>query len=49
MCLIAGHALIGCEEILPRGRTLEETESPKHYLSTRRDDGPVSGRLRPSI
>ena len=49
VCVIARHALIGCEEILPRGRTLEEAESPEHYLGTRRDDGAVPGCLRPSI
>ena len=47
-CVI-GHALIGCEEILPRGRALEEIKSPERYLGTGRDDGSMPSRLRPSI
>jgi hypothetical protein len=46
VCVIVGHALTYCKEILSRGRALEEIESPEHHLCTGRDDRPVSSCLR---
>lgn len=42
---VIGQALTCYEEILPRGRTLEEIGSPEYQLGSGRDDGPVPSRL----
>lgn len=46
---VIGQALICYEEILPRGRTLEEIGSPEYQLGSGCDDGSVPSRLLWSI
>jgi len=43
------YSLTSYEEILPRGRTLEETRPSKPCLGLGCDDGPVPSRIRSSI